>query len=193
MRKLFLFIAAALVSASMWATNVTVGRTYNIPGKATSYTMSSVTNTTVTQEDLNIAKATGTQTIKEGATSTSSVPKEVCYKNNDGSNHLKTKTKTSSIGFQLVIADGYELTVSSIDVAVGTSANFSYAFEILDNAETPNSLYESSDYTMTNYDSKDVTNGSVTISSFSPASDSFCTDSSLASSAMSSVSSLSVC
>ena len=163
-KLLTLFTLLLTVCSGAWADEVTVGRTYTLSNestKPTTYTIVSVTNATVTQQDGTVAMATGTQTIYVGNTSYSSQPKEVCYRNHDGSDHVKSKNTAVYAGFKLVVADGYQLTVSSIDLALGTTANFCYQMEIVDNEGE--SLWSSSSYEMTNYNKATVTNGSQSL------------------------------
>ncbi len=159
---LMLICMLATAQAGGAQTNVTVGRSYTLTTastKPTTYTITSATNATVTQYDGTVTKASGTQTIYTGATSYSSQPKDICYRNYFNSNHVTSKNTAVYAGFKLAIEDGYKLSVNTIDVSVGTTGNFSYQIEIVNESGT--SLYTSDTYTMTNYNKASVTNGNV--------------------------------
>lgn len=148
MKKLFTFLALTLCAVgSAWADEVTVGRTLAFETTPTDYTIVSKTNATTTKADGAGAK-TGTKKEVQlnGTKKTINAP---CYRSiqSDNSTALLSYQKTSYLGFQTVIADGYRLTVSSIAAQVAVNNQFTYKIVIED--EGGNVVYESADKTGT--------------------------------------------
>ncbi len=158
MKKLFtlLTLLVAMVT-SAWA-DVIVGR-WLTGTSDTNYTLSSVTNTTVTLADGTGESGTGKDTYHGSDTKSNYAAKNYRDKK---SSAVTAYNSDVYLGYQLVIADGYKLTASQINVDLSVGQNFTYRVVILDNHG--NALYTSSDITITNYNSDSATNITKTLS-----------------------------
>jgi len=141
-----------------WGDPVTVGRT--IAGtSATSYTVTTVANTTVAISDGSVNYATENKTLKHLGNS-EEYDKSVEYKNqlSDAKTDVTVFNDEHYVGFSLAIADGYKFTPTKLNLSLATSANFSYKAEIRDGSG--NIYYVSDDIAIVKYD-KNVAKGNV--------------------------------
>ncbi len=157
-QKVFtLLTLLVLCVTGAWADPVTVGRT--LAGtSATSYTVTTIPNTTVAVSDGSVNHANKNQPLKYKSNSGTNYQQQVEYKNqlSDASTHVTAYNSNHYIGFSLTIADGYKFTPSKLNLSLATSANFSYRAEVRD--ATGNVYYVSDDVTIANYDSNSSTN-----------------------------------
>ena len=119
----------------------------------TDYTLSNVTNTTVTISDGTGESGNGKETYHGSNTKVQYAAKN--YRDRKSSNVTEYNSDVYA-GYQLVIASGYKLTASKINVDLSVSQNFTYRVVVLGNYD--NILYASDDFTITNYNSNSATN-----------------------------------
>ena len=158
MKKLFtlLTLLVFLGGGKSWGDPVTVGRT--IAGtSATSYTVTTVANTTVAISDGSVNYATDNKELKHLGNS-ETYDMSVEYKNqlSDTKTNVTEFNEEHYVGFSLAIADGYKFTPTKLNLSLATSANFSYKAEIRDGSG--NIYYVSDDIAIVKYD-KNVAKG----------------------------------
>jgi len=148
-KKIFTLMTLALLSiGSAWADAVKVGRTLTSTSD-TEYTLSSVTNTTVT-----LADGTGESGNSKGTYHGNKTEVKYAAKNYRDKKSTAVTAYNSDVylGYQLVIANGYKLTASQINVDLTASQNFTYRIVVSDN--NGNALYTSDDTTIAGFNSK---------------------------------------
>ncbi|MCR5504702.1 MAG: hypothetical protein K6E94_03950 [Elusimicrobiaceae bacterium] len=172
-KQIFTLLTLLLcVCSGAWADETTIGRTVAFSAESTAFTYSNGTATdiTVTASDASGCKhASKAQGVYFKNTSSTSMNKEIVYRNIDSNEAALTSYNASYYaGFQAVIPSGKKFTVSSINVEMATSADFSWRVEIVDGSSTVlfSSYTNNSnvDYTISNYNRTTSTNADVDIS-----------------------------
>ena len=161
MKKLLtLFTLLLTVCSGAWGTDVTVGRSVAFNNSATDFSLTNVTNTTCTKADGtgNTKTSNDTQTVWHNGSSVS-MKGNLCYANKIGSTNVNNSSNFNDnlyCGFNLSIADGYELTVTNLTTKIATSANVFYNIKVIDLDNDNAVLYggEASNITVTNYNDK---------------------------------------
>jgi len=154
MRKLFTLIGATLLCMNVCAEEITVGRsaTYSTTSKDS---ITSHKNAVVTKSD-----GTGKTDSKKEVyykTGTKTKVSATCYLNQNSSKNRVTSTDTSVYaGYKIVVANGYQFTLSKLNISVAVGDTFSYKARILNSSN--DTIYKSNTYTVTDYTKTTGTN-----------------------------------
>lgn len=162
MKKLFLFIAAALVSTGIWATGVTIGMTNPLSTtskKGGPETVSGATNLTVARvaslgSDTVVAYSTGDKAMYYGSSTSQYSTSAYNIKKS-----FNTFRATDYIGYSVTVANGYVYSLTNLTASIAASANFSWKVEITNSSGTV--LYKTDDLTISDYNKSTASNYSV--------------------------------
>ena len=134
-KLLTLFTLLLTVCSGAWGTDVTVGRSVAFNKSATDFSLTNVTNTTCTKADGTGDKSSNnTQEVFHNGSSVN-MKGNLCYVNKIGGTNVNNSSNFNEnlyCGFNLSIADGYELTVTNLTTKIATSANVFYNIKVID-------------------------------------------------------------